>query len=185
MCRCSTVDHMTDYITPPPLCYVCTVVPLMYGSICCVQYVSFSPHSAWEETWPVLEERIHCSFEFGRHADLKPSPAHRPMVMGASSLQTVVGRVPLADLYMSTAGHPVQSSQILPTLTWALIFPDCLLSKTTTQTTTLALPLSHSTMTSANTESCCHNSLAPFLLPLHLFPPYLPLSFFFFLIFVF
>lgn len=82
-----------------------------------------------------------------------------------SSLWSVVGRVHLADVNMSTAGHPAQSSQIPPALTWALIFPDCLLSTTTTLATTLARPLFHSSMTLAKNTSRSPLSLSLASLP--------------------
>jgi len=78
-------------------------------------------------------------------------------------LHCPVGMVHLVDVYMSTAGHPVQSSQIPLALTWTLIFYDCLLSTTTIQPTRL------------------HNSSLSFTLPcltLLLFSLFLPLSFF-------
>lgn len=68
---------------------------------------------------------------------LQTPPPTPSSVQERFSLYIAVGRVHLADVYMSTAGHPVQSSQIPPALTWTLIFHDCLLSTVTTQPTRL------------------------------------------------
>lgn len=103
MSCCFTPGYLTDYNITPLHRAVC---PLLYC---------------------YLEFYLTVGLLFLHHAH-KNLP--KISVKGVSSVHTVVGRFHLADVYMSTAGHPVQSSQIPPALTWALIFPDCLLSTT-------------------------------------------------------